>query len=137
MIRCGLPPRRPYFDYGHYDDATKRFSAIITAIPGTKQAEISLKILLSYYAERKDLDKTIALAEGFLGNKSLTKSMREFVTISLRNAMFNQAMEQEKDQKYEAAAVHLWHFTKCLRMTPALPIRHSTMLQLTFLKPVC
>jgi TolA-binding protein len=93
-----------YFDYGQYDESMKRFNSIVADIPNSKQADVSLRMILAYRVEKKDWQQTISLAQSYLAKTNLSGELRAYVVGVMRNAMFNDSLDLEKSEKYEAAA---------------------------------
>ncbi|MGE0174143.1 MAG: tetratricopeptide repeat protein [Oligoflexales bacterium] len=94
-----------FFAYGHYEEALKRFDKIATEIPGTKQGDSAVKVILAFYSERKDWDNLIAKSRRFLGEKAITSvELKKVITASLMAGTFQKALDMEKDKKYLASA---------------------------------
>lgn len=115
--KAGHPMRftaaQTYFDYGHYDEAIKRYDQIIQDIPNSKQANISLKILLGYFSEKKDWEQVVAWSKKYQAKPNLlTKSHRKVLSSMLKAGLFNQALVMDKAEKHAAAAKAFLEFQK-------------------------
>ncbi len=102
-----------YFDYGHYDDAIKRFYKVTTDIPESKQAKSAVRLILGFHSEKQDWDSLISWSQRFAkADKVLDNDLRKFVVDVLRGAMFKKALVQEKAGKFEAAALAFVEYQK-------------------------
>ncbi len=103
---------KTFFDYGHYDEAIKRFSSIAERLPKTSQGEGSVKMILGYYAQKKDWESLVTWGQKFSQNKIYASSpkTREIIFSNLKAAMFNIAMDYEKIPQYEKAALAFIRF---------------------------
>lgn len=103
-----------FFDHGHYDEAIKRFDRIVTDIPKTKQAEASVRVILSYYGDKEDWTNVITWARKFSKSKdAMTPALAKYVGESLREASFKKALAFEKGkQPNEAANAFLQYQTE-------------------------
>ncbi len=60
------------FEFGHYEDALKRFDSLIKLAPKSEQGESALNTLLSFYVEAQRWDDLIPLCKEYLSNKAIT-----------------------------------------------------------------
>ncbi len=94
-----------YFVHGHYPEAEKRFNNIISTIPNTKQAEISIKILASYYSSQKDWSKLESFARQTRSSKAINqKNIGSYLTANVKLASFYKAQDLEAKKEYSKAA---------------------------------
>ncbi len=105
----GFPMRftaaQVFFDYGHYDKAMERFAKITEEIPTSKQAEVSIKLILGFYSDRQDWASVITWAQRFKGSKTVVDAGHgKTINDMLKAALFNRALAVEKSKNYTAAA---------------------------------
>lgn len=94
-----------YFTHGYYDEALKRFNNIIAIASGSKQAQISIKIIASYYSEKKDWDSLETFARSIRSNKAIDKkAIGSYIDSNIKLASFYKAQDLEKNKEYLKAA---------------------------------
>lgn len=102
-----------YFDYGHYPEAIKRFSAIVEETPSSKQAKASAKVILSYYAEKENWSDVIVWAQKFSKSQPIMQAgLGPFITETLKHAMFKLALAYERKKEHEKSALAFIDFQK-------------------------
>ncbi len=103
-----------YFDYGHYNESIKRFDALATNFPKTKQGQTAPRVVLGFYNGKNDWDNVISYGKKYQADKQLTAdaSVKRFVDDTLRNALFNSATASEKSKDYEKSALAFLEFRK-------------------------
>lgn len=102
-----------FFDYGHYDDAIKRFYKLTQDIPSSKQAKSSVRLILGYYSEKQDWEDLIGWSQRFAkADKVLDKDLKKFVVDVLRGAMFKRALVHEKAGRFDRAALAFVDYQK-------------------------
>lgn len=102
-----------YFAYGHYDIALKRFEELGLSSPASKQGQTAVKVILTYYTEKKDWDSLVKKCRTYLDNKALMAAgLQETVRDSLKNGVFQKASQLEKDGQHEKAAQAFVAFQK-------------------------
>ena len=105
----GLPMRYTaaltYFEYGHYPEALQRFESIGMEAPDSTQGKNSLKIILSYFSERKDWQNLVTYAKKYAEHPKIAKSsMKDEVTKMLKVGTFQLATDlSSKGKHFEAA----------------------------------
>jgi TolA-binding protein len=62
------------FEFGHYEDAMRRFDGLVKLAPKTEQGEAALNTLLSYYVEVARWDDLITICKQYLANKTVASS---------------------------------------------------------------
>lgn len=105
----GFPMRysaaQTFFEYGHYDEALKRFDALGQGHPDTLQGQTAVKMILGYHSERKEWDVLVDKARGFLKNENIVKAGIENDIVSMvRHGMFQLAMDHSKQNRFSEAA---------------------------------
>lgn len=60
-----------YFEYGHYEKAMERFTAILNKRPSGPEGEASLHQMLSYLVESQQWQKAVKICEKFLKNQAI------------------------------------------------------------------
>jgi TolA-binding protein len=101
------------FDYGHYPDAIQRFAEITKAVPGTKQSDGAVKIIIAYYLDQEAWQTAIEWSKTFIKQQGLlNKNMDEFVKGSLRTSLFKHGLALEKSNKRKEAATVFMDFQK-------------------------
>ena len=94
-----------YFDYGHYEEAMKRFEAIGLDMPNTKQGKGAIKVVLGFYAEQKNWDELIARSRRYSDNKKLVAAgMGETITLNLKRGVYQKALALEQNKRHKDAA---------------------------------
>ncbi len=94
-----------YFEYGHYDEAIKRFEKIGYEIPETKQGKLAIKIILTYHAEKKNWDAVVSSSRRYLqSEKLIAGGLKETIADALKNGVFQRAIELEKNKQHDKAA---------------------------------
>ncbi len=94
-----------YFEYGHYPDALKRFEVIGLDIPDTAQGKNSIKMILSYYAERKDWENLVKYSRKYVDVPKIAASpLKDEIVKMLKLGVFQLAVQQNKENKYYDAA---------------------------------
>ncbi len=102
-----------YFEYGHYPDALKRFESIGTDLPDTVQGKSSIKLILGFYAERKDWENLVTYARKYYENpKIAATSQKEDIVKMLKTGVFQLALQQNKENKFLEAAKTFESFQK-------------------------
>jgi TolA-binding protein len=100
-----------YFEYGHYKESLARFEVMGTDLPDTLQGKNSLKVILSYYSEKKDWENLVKKSRSFAENPKIAKSsMKEEVIKMLKLGVFQLATQQSKDGKFLEAAKNFESF---------------------------
>lgn len=80
-----------YYDFGHYDEAMKRFDALIKLAPKSEQGDAALNTLLSFYVEAARWDEVIAICKEYLANKDISGAGRR--------KLVRQTLDYAKSQK--------------------------------------
>lgn len=94
-----------YFEYGHYEEAIKRFEKIGYEIPETKQGKLAIKIILTYHAEKKNWNAVVTSSRRYLQSEKLVAGgLKETITDALKNGVFQRALELEKEKQHDKAA---------------------------------
>ncbi|HYX38416.1 MAG TPA: hypothetical protein VE954_35385 [Oligoflexus sp.] len=62
------------FEFGHYEDAMRRFDGLIKLAPKSEQGEAALNTLLSFYVEATRWDDLITVCKEYLANKTVASS---------------------------------------------------------------
>ncbi|MCX6128922.1 MAG: hypothetical protein NTX25_07645, partial [Proteobacteria bacterium] len=94
-----------WFEYGHYTEALNRFEKIGTEIPETPQGKSSLKMVLTYYADRKDWENLVRFSKKYYENpKIIATSLKEDIIKAMKTGVFNLGLQQNKENKLTEAA---------------------------------
>lgn len=94
-----------FYDYGHYDEAVKRFASIAEELPQTVQGKGAVGVVLQHYAKNKDWVNTISWSRRFNKSKAIAKAgHKKFIVGILKTAMFNRAADLEKKKSYTESA---------------------------------
>jgi TolA-binding protein len=94
-----------YFEYGHYPEALKRFEAIGMGLPETNQGKSAIKMVLSFYAERKDWENLVTYSRKYHDNpKIAATSLKEDIIKMMKSGSFQLALQQNKEGKFYDAA---------------------------------
>lgn len=94
-----------YFEYGHYDEAIKRFEKLGYQIPETKQGKLAIQIILTYHAEKKNWDAVITSSRRYLkSEKLIAGGLKDTINNALKNGVFQRALDLEKAKQYDKAA---------------------------------
>jgi TolA-binding protein len=94
-----------YFEYGHYKAALERFGKLGKDHPTTVQGKAAVKMILSYYSEKKQWDKLVEVSRGFLNDKAIaSSSLKKNITKMLQHGMFQSALDHSKRGRHEASA---------------------------------
>ncbi|MCX6116532.1 MAG: tetratricopeptide repeat protein [Proteobacteria bacterium] len=101
-----------YFDYGHYDIAIKRFDDLASNLSSTKQGKSALKVVLSYFNEKRDWQKLIDYSKRYQTNSSLTSDpiLKKAIEDGLKNGLFSKALTYEKSKQFDLAATAFIEF---------------------------
>jgi TolA-binding protein len=93
------------FNYGHYDEALKRFGEIVETRPKSDQAKYSLKFIFAYFSEKEDWSSLTQWARKFAANKNvIAAGHAPVISAGLKSALFQWALSYEKQKKYTTAA---------------------------------
>ncbi len=60
------------FEFGHYEEAMKRFDVLIKLAPKSEQGDAALNTLLSFYVDAQRWDELISICKEYLANKAVT-----------------------------------------------------------------
>lgn len=94
-----------YFEYGHYPDGLKRFEQIGMEIPETTQGKNSIKMILTFHAERKDWENLVKFARKYYEEPKIAATpLKEEIVKMLKLGVFQLAVQQNKDSKFAEAA---------------------------------
>ena len=87
-------------NYGHLDDARKRFEYIIKAVPDREEGEAALHNLLNAFVQSKKWPALISVCNGFLENqKVMAAGHRQILTETLNYAEDQNKRQQKKPAK--------------------------------------
>lgn len=102
-----------FFTYGHYNIAIPRYYKITQTIPGTKQANGAIKVILAYFVDKQQWQASVEWSKTFLKQKTkLNKKLNKFVRDTLRSSIFKYALVLEKQNKRLLAAKTFESFQK-------------------------
>lgn len=94
-----------HFEHGHYPEALKRFETIGLDLPDTVQGKSSIKMILSFYAERKDWENLVTFSRKYYENPKIAATpLKEDIVKMLKTGVFQLALQQNKDGKFLEAA---------------------------------
>ncbi len=94
-----------WFEYGHYPEALKRFEGIGTDIPESTQGKSAVKMILTFYAERKDWENLVKYSKKYYENpKIVATSLKDDLIKAMKTGVFNLALQQNKENKLAEAA---------------------------------
>ena len=98
-----------YYNYGDFDEAEKRFTAIIEKNPASQHASSAADIIVAEYELRGDLDKVAELSDAYskmeLGSASSDEIVNSRFKDKKYNALFKKAFKLFDNKQYlEAAA---------------------------------
>lgn len=102
-----------YFNYGHYDQALKRFQEIIALVPNSKQADASIRYILGYYVEKQEWERLISACQDFLKNKKIMhQNLKNHIYRVWQDGVYQYAMMLDKGKNYKKAADMFLEFYK-------------------------
>jgi TolA-binding protein len=109
-----------FFDYGHYDEAIKRFDSIADTLSATKQGQTSARVVVGFFNEKSNWTKVIEYGKKYQTNKKIMADagVKKFIEDSLRSALFNSAMGFEKSKEFDKAASGFLEFQKMFPHDP-------------------
>ncbi len=94
-----------YFEYGHYQNALARYDAIAMEIPESPQGQLSVKTVMSYYAERKDWENLVKVSRKYVDNPKIAATpVKADIIKAMKTGVFQLAVQQNKEQKFLDAA---------------------------------
>jgi TolA-binding protein len=102
-----------YFDYGHYKVSLQKFTDIAMQLPETEQGKSAVKVVVTFYGQRKDWDNLIASSRLFLKSGKISdKKLNEALVDSIKLGVYSKAAELELAKKYKASAELFLAFQK-------------------------
>lgn len=101
------------FDYGHYQKSMERFADITKALPGSKQSDAAVKLIVAYQLDKELWSGAIDWSKRFLKQDGLLNAkLEDFVRASLRTALFKHGLALEKLNKRKDAAKAFMDFQR-------------------------
>jgi TolA-binding protein len=94
-----------WFEYGHYPEGLKRFESIGMDIPDTTQGKSAIKMILTFYAERKDWENLVKYSKKYYDNKAIAAtSLKDDLIKAMKTGVFSLGLQQNKENKLAEAA---------------------------------
>ncbi|HET9241552.1 MAG TPA: tetratricopeptide repeat protein [Oligoflexus sp.] len=94
-----------WFEYGHYPEGLKRFESIGMDIPDTTQGKSAIKMILTFYAERKDWENLVRYSKKYYDNKAIVAtSLKDDLIKAMKTGVFSLGLQQNKENKLAEAA---------------------------------
>ncbi len=102
-----------YYNYGNFEEAEKRFSAIIDKSPSSQHASSAADIIIAEYELKGDLDKVAELSDMYAAMQLGSASSDDIVNSRFKdkkyNALFKKAFKLFDDKHYLEAAAEFIH----------------------------
>jgi TolA-binding protein len=93
-----------WFEYGHYPEGLKRFENIGMDIPDTTQGKSAIKMILTFYAERKDWENLVKYSKKYYDNKAIAAtSLKDDLIKAIKTGVFSLGLQQNKENKLAEA----------------------------------
>jgi TolA-binding protein len=124
LEKSGLPMRftasQIYFDYGHYNEAVRRFDDLAFNYGASKQGQLAARTVVAYYNEKSDWTNVIGYGKKYLASKDITQdaNIKKFIEDGVRTGLFNSAIASEKNNDFFKASSSFLDFQKMFPTDP-------------------